>query len=365
MSDRRPRLRIAVDFQSSEGRRTGIGVAAVELVAALRATAPELDLACYVTGESRDLNACGRVLWESARIPFRTLRDKPDLVWSPGFAPAFWTSAPQIVTVHDLIGMIYPQNLTLSGKAYWSYWLPACVKRAKVLVASSESTRQDIGRLLGRDIADIKVVPLAASEAYYPIDDTAILDAIRNQYGLKGEYLLAVGTLEPRKNVPTLIRSFKKFRAKRPNGPRLALIGKCGGESGSIARLIRELDLADEVSLLGYIPDEDMNALYNASLGYVLVSTYEGFGLPVLEAMQCSTPVVTANTASLPEIVGSAAILAEPQAESLAAGVMQIHMLSKTARQKVISGGLSHAKTFSWKKTAQATIEVYQKVLGT
>ncbi len=356
-------MKIAVDFQSTQGERTGIGVSALHLVEHIARQAPDIEFVRYTFRNTQNIGVLTRMRWESLHVPLKALRDRPDLVYSPGFAPAFFSLVPQVVTVHDLIGMVYPQNLTPAARFYWSRWLPLCVRRAKVVVASSESTRRDIGRYLGRDISKIPVVPLAASGTFRRMDASALSRERLARYGADKPFLLAVGTLEARKNIPNLLTAFAIFKNKTHHPCRLVIAGKCGGESGAVARRAQSEGMGADVTLAGYVSDDDLNLLYNACLGYVLPSLYEGFGLPALEAMSCGASGLVSNVSSLPEVAGDTALYFEPRDVRDIAGALERFCLDDTLRKNLSERALDRARTFSWSRSAQMMIEVFRKSL--
>lgn len=353
-------MKIAVDFQSAQGKKTGIGVFASNVLTAISKIRPDMEWFYYTPKQERDLNTPGRIFWESVSVPLKLLKEKPDLVYSPGFAPAWASPVPQVVTVHDLIGMIYPENLAPVSRFYWSRWLPLCLKRARTLVASSESTRKDMARLLGVGGENIKVVPLAASERFSKVECDSDLEAVRRKYALSDTFLVAVGTLEPRKNIPAVLKAFRRFKDRHQNGVELALVGKSGGELQKIQRLIRELGLERHVKLLGYVPDDDLNLLYNSAFGYLFVSSYEGFGLPVLEAMRCGLSGICSQVSSIPEVAGETALYADPTNIDEMARQMAVFFQDQELRQELSKKALSRAREFSWTKTAHMMIEIFE-----
>ena len=350
-------MKVAVDFQSTQGQRTGIGVSAHYLVQEIRRLAPEIDFFLFTSKKSsKDLRTFGRIFWESVRIPLRTFKKEPDLVYSPGFAPALFNFVPRVVTVHDLIGMVYPKNLPWGARFYWSFWLPLCVKRARTVVASSESTRRDIERLLGIPPKKIPVVPLAAAPVCERLPNEEI-----EQKGIDAPFFLSVSTLEPRKNIAGLIRAFAAFKKKASSPCQLFIAGKCGGESEKVKKIACDLGLEREIRWLGYVPDEELVFYTNASLGYVCVSFYEGFGLPVLEAMKCGKSGICSNVSSLPEIVQQTGLYVDPANEADIAEKMHIFYTDKELRDRLSRAALERAAFFNWTRAAQLMIEIFKK----
>ncbi|MCA9395613.1 MAG: glycosyltransferase family 4 protein [Candidatus Omnitrophica bacterium] len=353
-------MHIAVDYQSSQGKRTGIGVFASNLCSEISDLKPEWKFSFQTNSKERDLNTPKRIFWESCTLPIRMMSLKPDIVYSPGFAPAIFSPVKQIVTVHDLIGMIYPLNLPLGARFYWSYWLPLCVKRASVCIASSESTRNDMVRLLGMDSQKIRVVPLDANAVYRTPADMQN-DAVA-RFGLKKPFLVTVGTLEPRKNLMRLVQAVNIIKKSEHLDFQIAVCGKGGGQQELIISEIKKYGLEDTIKLLGYVSDEDIRDLYHASEGYCIVSLYEGFGLPVLEAMCCGRSGVCSDRSSLPEVAGDAAVYVNPEStDNIADGIIRF-LSDHEARRSLNVRAVEMSEKFSWKKTAMNMIDVFLEV---
>lgn len=357
-------VKFAVDFQSASGRPTGIGMFAANLLASIAAADPSIELVRYSSGKS-DLRVPERIWWESVEIPRRLLRDRPALLYSPGFAPPFFSSVPRVVTVHDLIGMVYAGNQGGWGRVYWSKWLPAALKRAERIVASSESTRRDIRRFLGIPEERVEVVPLAANPCFRKNDDRSTIDPVLERYGLRSRpYFLTVGSLEPRKNLPRLIEAYGLLQRAGRDTFDLVLAGKPAGGDRELDRLIRDSRLGGRVRRLGYVDDADLAALYNASLGYACVSLYEGFGLPPLEAMSCGKSGVCSDRSSLPEVTGDTALAVDPENVGQIADALSAYAADPGLRTRLERAAHERAGTFSSARMAGKMIEIFREVAG-
>ena len=354
-------MRIAVDAQSTEGRRTGIGQAAEVLLTAMAKAAPDIEWLLLKKGGSGDLNTPQRILWESCQIPSRAKRLKADLIYSPGFAPPMRASVPRIVTVHDLIGMTYRGNQGSISSFYWSKWLPAAVKRAHHLAASSEATRKDIERLLGIPSDRISVVPCAAHPRYRVLDDAAAVNTIVKKYGLDRPYLISVCTSEPRKNLDRLVRAYGRLSRTTREKACLAVIGKQGPAGDSVRAAVDVAGLRNDVRFLGYVPDEDLVSLYNGSIGYACVSLAEGFGLPALEAMRCGKSGVASNTSSLPEVVGDTAVSVDPQDEAAIGSALERWITDGSLRAQLSARARERSLLFSPERSAQSMINIFRE----
>jgi glycosyltransferase involved in cell wall biosynthesis len=259
--------------------------------------------------------------------------------------------------VMDLAFLRFPHVLTDESRRYYGQ-IRRAVTRADAILAISQSTKNDLVDLLNVPSSKITVTHLAADPACRPVTEAARLEAVRHNYGLPDGYLLFVGTLEPRKDLPTLLRAFASL------GPAakdicLVLAGRPGWLYEQVYDLARTLKLGDRVRFLGAVPADDLPTLYSGARLFVLPSLYEGFGMPVLEAMACGAPVVCANTSSLPEIAGDAALLVPPGDEAALAQAMATILSDGDLRRQLTQRGFARAARFSWEATARQTLAVY------
>jgi glycosyltransferase involved in cell wall biosynthesis len=230
---------------------------------------------------------------------------------------------------------------------------------ADVVLADSEATRQDILRLLGLAPKKVVTAPLAAAGNLHPIARDEARHSVRERHGMTEPYLLFVSTLEPRKNVVGLLHAFARLRAQIPH--RLVLVGSTGWNADPIFAAIDALGLGDRVTLLGFASDDDLNLLYSAADVFVFPSYYEGFGLPVLEAMACGCPVVASNRSSLPEVVGDAGALCDPDDHAAIAESVLRFVEDEAARERAVTLGLAQAAKFSWSTCARITHKAYER----
>lgn len=358
------RLRVAVDYQSAAGRKTGIGVFAANLFGAMRSLSPDMDFLMYEQG-GRDLNTPRRILWESVTIPSRLRRDRPDLVYTPGFAPPMFAPCPRVATVHDLIGVLFPGNQRGFSKIYWTAWLPAAMRRARLLAASSESTRRDVLRLLRIDEKKVRVVPLSVDPCFKKLASRDTIDAVLSRRGLsRRRYFIAVGSLEPRKNLLRLLQAYALLAERADPGFDLAIAGKPAGAERELAAFVAGKPWQRNVHFLGYTSDEELVALYNGALGYAAVSLYEGFGLPALEAMSCGRSGVVSERTSLPEVVGDTAILVDPEKPAAIAEALTAYAETSALREDLERAAHERSAQFSPQRMAKSMIELFQEAAG-
>jgi glycosyltransferase involved in cell wall biosynthesis len=322
-------------------------------------------------------HASGNVSVEEVRIRHMSLRQQwavpallrrrlPELLHYPHFDPPFAARTPMVVTIHDLIYIRERSHFAHLGRAkrlvMWAMMILA-VRRAERVVAVSESTRRDMVHLLKAQPEKVAVVPEGVEDRYFQAVPSGRLDEVRERHGLGSRFLLFVGERRPHKNIVGLLRAFQLFREMGYLDHQLVIIGKRYADHDEPERLIRELP-PGQVRLVGYVSDEDLRAFYCAADAFVLLSFYEGFGLPVLEAMASGTPVVASQRGSLPEVVGHAGLLVEPDDPAAAALALSRVVSGGPEREERIEQGLGWARRFTWESSARRTVEVYRTAVG-
>lgn len=285
-----------------------------------------------------------------------------ELFHSTDFIPPAWGAQRRVITVHDLNFLYYPDYLTADARRYYNDQIQWAVREADGIIADSEATRKDLEARLGVKRERVTVVHLAADPVFRPLSSEAT-QAVLARYGLERGYVLFVGTWEPRKNLPALVEAVARLRDL--GEPRqLVIAGRPGWLYDEIYERIAARRLADQTHFIERVPVEDLAALYNGALLLAMPSFYEGFGLPALEAMQCGTPPVVAGRASLPEVVGDAGLLVDPDDVDTLVSAFRRIATDATLRASLVQTGLERARTFTWRKAAQETLTVYERVLG-
>ncbi|EHP84940.1 glycosyltransferase family 4 protein [Methanotorris formicicus] len=265
-----------------------------------------------------------------------------------------------ITTIYDIIPYLFPKTYTFSTSFRFRFILPKTLKISNKIITISHHTKQDIIKHFKIPEDKIKVIHLAANENYKPLNEKEI-EKIREKYNLNYPFILYVGGLEPKKNISTLLKALYKLK-KQGIKHKLVITGEKRWKYKSIFETIEKLNLQKDVIFTGYVPDEDLPALYNAADLFVYPSLYEGFGLPPLEAMACGTPVITSSTSSLPEVVGDAGIMVNPYDVDELAKAMYEVLTNDGLREELSKKGLERAKLFSWKKCAEEHLKVYEEV---
>ncbi len=270
-----------------------------------------------------------------------------------------------VVTVHDLIFKAFPQGHTEDTIRLSEKFLKETVHKATRVICCSRSTAEDLQRFYRIEKHRIAMVYQGVDRnMFYPIRE-ADLAAVRKDFlsrrGVRGPFILFVGTLEPRKNLVNLLHAYAQLKhAKKFNGP-LVVIGMKGWKNEKMLATVKELRLEKDVIFQGFVTNEELRLFYNLAEAFVFPSYYEGFGFPILEAMSCGTPVITSNTSSCPEVAGDAAVLIDPHSPDALAQALTKVLGHIEIRRQLREKGLQRAQQFSWHSTAQQTLKVYQE----
>src|SRR3989344_7584373 len=377
---------IAVDgFEASAKYKVGVGRFEVELLRELlkidkkniykiyTTRAPAFDLP--LESKNWHYRTCRFYrLWSQLSLPFYLLIDnpKPDVFFAPiHYAPRFCPS-PAVLGIMDLSFLFFPEIFKKKDLFKLENWTSYSIKKAKKIIAISKSTRDDIIEKYRIEAKKIEVVypgiklnenlKMKNEELKFQISN------LKKKYGVEEDYILYVGTLQPRKNLVRLIEAFISVNSRQQtvNGNKklkLVIAGKKGWMYEEIFKKVKELNLEKEVVFTGYVPDEELPILYKGAKCFALVSLYEGFGFPVLEAMSMGVPVVCSNSSSLPEVAGEAAILVDPKnVEDIRGGIEKILGMSDEEIERLRSQGIKQASKFTWEKTARQTLEILEEV---
>ncbi len=323
----------------------------------------------WVTQPGFEVVACGwmtdyrpsRIVWEHHCLQNVVSRKGIDVFHAAGFTLPAQLKARSVITIFDMTFFLMPQVHEKSKVAYFRSMIPAAVKKADAVIAISSQTKCDIIKYLGTPEEKIRVVPIGIGDEFRVIADKERIESVKAAYSLPDEYILFVGTLEPRKNIGGLIRAYARLR-KRGCRHTLVIAGKRGWQCGGIYKLVESLLLSGDVVFTDYISQEDLPVLYNGAAAFVYPSLYEGFGIPVLEAMKCGVPVVTSGISSMPEVTGDAAVLIDPYDDvSLMNGIERV-VRDRSLAASLRMQGLRRASSFTREKMARETVAVYNSV---
>jgi len=301
--------------------------------------------------------------WEFILLP-RLLRNNAiDIFHGPAFmAPPFHRGFQSVATIHDLVAFHHPHTIPMKYAFYMRFLIKLMVSRAGGVITDSEFIRNEIIKMFHVDEKKVFAIPIAASEMFKPVEDKSRIEKLKELYGINKRYFLHVGNIEPRKNLINLFRACDRIWERLGPDFQLVVVGKKGWLYKEIFDTLSGTKCAHDVVFTGYVYEEDIPALYSGADFFIFPSIYEGFGLPILEAMRCGTPVITSNVSSMPEVAGDAALYVDPRkTEDIAEKILEL-AYNKTLREKMREKGFQQAAKFSWEKTARKILNVYEKV---
>ncbi len=364
-------MRIAINATEAFSRtRTGTGVYVRHLVRSLqRLQAFDEIVLLGISGSNLDtsfVSGPGSVrllrgthnhsLWSQVRLPLHLMKNRYDLVHIPEHKLPRRSASPLVVTIHDLACFKFPGTFKALHRRRLSWFTRDAILRADQIIAVSESTKNDICSMFRMDPQRVDVVHHGVDhDTYHP--------------GVDGPptshpYILSVGALQPRKNYSMLIRAFNNLCRRVPEKIELMIVGQPGWLWEPIRREAERLPFADRVHFMGYVPDKDLPGLFSHALFVAMPSLYEGFGIPLVEAMASGAPVIAANVSCFPEVLGGAGILLDPMDEEAWTETMLSLLFDDSMRKELSQKGLERSRCFSWDRTARETFDVYRKVAG-
>ena len=305
--------------------------------------------------------ATRRVLWEQFALPAALKQIRADVFHSPVNVLPVRLPCPSVVTVHDLAFVRYPQYFRPTRRVYQRVFTRRSARRATRVVAVSANTKQDLIDRFGVAPERIRVIYPAIADHFRPITDLEARAAFRARLGLPERYLLFLGTLEPRKNLPTLVEAYARLRALQPDAPPLIVAGGKGWYYQTIFERVRALNLEGSITFAGYVLPEDQPLWYSCAELFIYPSMYEGFGFPVVEALACGVPTITSNVSSLPEAGGRVAIQVTPTDPEALAHAMHGVMSDPQAREEAFAHGPQWASRFTMERMAREYTQIYRE----
>ncbi|MFH1738905.1 MAG: glycosyltransferase family 1 protein [bacterium] len=366
-------LHIGIDGSCMTAQKAGIGFYVARLLQALDKLPGEERYTIFSNKQIPELGLSNRfqavitpfrssTIWAQTILRFQLHKHPVDLYHSGSVGIPLWYRGNTVITVHDLSYLQSPSQKDWATRILWGWIGPKLIRQSTHILADSESTKEDVIHRLGISDSKITTVYLAADPLFRPIEDKESIQRFRKKHGLERDFILFVGTLEPRKNLPFLMRCFAKcIREGRIDGD-LVIVGKKGWLCDKIFETERELGLGDRLKFIGYVDDaEDLRRYYCGCRFFALPSLMEGFGLPPLEAMGCGVPVIASDRGSLPEVVGDAGLLLDPE-DSQAWEDALARWWNAPGLSEWKEKGLRQAAKFSWQQTAEQTLEVYRRV---
>ena len=371
-------MRIAIDAHSVGTQLAGNETYAVNLIEALAEVDQSNQYTLYVTRQS----AIGRFAnrWPNfnvkrtvphtplVRIPVTLsaeLRRNPVDVLHVQYTAPPLAPCPVVATIHDLSFEHLPETFNRRSRAQLRLTVRRTARKAAQILTLSEFSRRDIVDTYRIAPDRVSVTPAAAPSHFKPIEDETELRKIREIYGIERDYILSVSSIQPRKNLIRLIEAYSCLRGLRPEGklPQLVLVGKRGWLDNETFRAAQRHSANNDITFTGYVVEKDLPALYSGATCFVYPSFFEGFGLPVLEAMQCGAPVIAGNRTSIPEVVGKAGLLFDPFDTNSLVQALTRMLDNSEYRAALRIQGLERAREFDWKQTARMTLQAYQKAV--
>jgi glycosyltransferase involved in cell wall biosynthesis len=370
-------MRVGIDIRELEkGKRTGIGRYLRNFIAYASSARPEHRFFLYgnqhtdpeIGGENIEVRIRpeGMTLWwDQVVLPGLANQDRVDLFLSPFIKGPVRVGCPLVVTIHDLMFLVYteydswrsrPKNALFRRMATW------VGRRADLIIADSDYSARDIERLLGLDIAKVQVLPIGLDESYRPVEDEAALAEMRRRYGIEGPYIFYLGNFKPHKNVQALLRAFAGLEQELRDEYFLVLGGKPDAWTDERKGLAEELGVGRQVRFIGLVPEEDMPTLYSGAALFVFPSLYEGFGLPPLEAMACGAPVVASNRTSVPEVVGDAGLLVDPEDVEGMSREMEKVLGDAEEQRRLRQLGLTRAAAFRSRDICERQMRILEEL---
>lgn len=307
--------------------------------------------------------ALNKSVWMQAALPLKISWLQLDLCHFTNFVAPLWSPCPTVLTIHDMTLWLFRQHHTLRRLLAMRPIIPLVARRAQAIITVSESAKADLIAILDIDPAKVHVVYEAPSAEFRPLEASEERESVRMLYGLPSQYILYVGTLEPRKNLVRLLEAFAYLRSQERIPHNLVLVGNRGWKERPIFEAVKRLGIQSSLHFIGQVPLDHLVQLYNSADLLAFPSLYEGFGLPIVEAMACGTPVLTSPRGSLREIAGDAAEFIDPvDVNSIAEGLYRI-LCDPGYAERLRARGLDRAQQFTWTRAAQQTRGIYENVI--
>jgi glycosyltransferase involved in cell wall biosynthesis len=373
-------MRIGIDATALPPEPVGAGNYIIQLVRALSSLNSEDEWVIFAQKHARDLidlpasdrldwriipdqSPAQRLVWEQISLPALVYKSQVELLHSPHYTRPLRLPCASVVTFHDMTFFLYPHLHTHVKRLFFPGMIRFSARRADALIAVSEQTRLDAIRILHLSQEKITTIPLGIHPDFHPIQDQTALQACREKYRLPPTFILYVGLVEPRKNLPVLLKAYHLLLQKQ-SPPPLVIAGRMGWGAQEVLQHIKQLGLQDKVIFTGYVAAADLPLVYNLAQLFVYPSRYEGFGFPPLEAMACGTPTITSAISAMPDHVGQAAVLVEPDDHQALHTAMLKLLMQPDYRKRLSQAGPQQVAKFTWAETAWQTRALYQKVLA-
>lgn len=379
-------MRIGIDVRSLlDKHTTGVGEYTREIVNNLLLSAPDVEFRLFASGtkprtlEDIGLKSIGNASLKWLKRPSKVVSISTSLGQRPyidaflGGVDAFFSpnlnftaltpDCPHVITIHDVSFKLFPEFFSAKRRIWHAAThAESMIRSADHVICDSRSTSADVQKWFDVSIDNVSVIPLGYDINKRPrLTDKKLAD-IRQRYKLPDDYVISLGTIEPRKNLVGLVRAYEKFRTESPRKCKLLVVGPIGWKSKAFRQAVRQSKHSSDINVMGYVPFEDRVALMSQANCLLNVSSYEGFGLPVLEAMRLGIPVITSNVSSLPEVIGEHGILVNPERPLEIAQALQNILADQSLAVALVKKAHTRAKLFTWDKAAYDTLHVLTSV---
>ncbi len=374
-------MRIMIDARSVDTRQSGVGNYVTHLIKGLREIDKKSHYVLMVTAKQKDkiietfpsfdtytvpFSNENHILgdaWEFWMLPKLLKKKSIDVFHGPAFlAPPFQNGFRSVATIHDLVAFHHPKTIPAKYAIYMRFLIRMMIKRAGRIITDTACIKEEIIDFFKIDPTRIFPVPIAVSEQFRPLEDQGLVDQVKKRYGIQKRYFLYVGNIEPRKNLSRLFLACDSIREKLSDDFQLVVTGKKGWLYREIFETLAGTAFRENIVFTRYVKKEDVPALYNGADFFVFPSIYEGFGLPILEAMRCGTPVITSRASSMPEVAGDAALFVDPFKSSDIAEKILTLAFNESLQRNLREKGFKQAAKFSWERTARLTQQVYETI---
>lgn len=304
-------------------------------------------------------------LWYKFYLPLQLRNRNIDVFFSPNFVLPSLFKGKIVLTIHDLGPIVNPELYARRYRLYFRRIVEQGARKSDKIITGSQNAKNDLVNWLGINNDKIEVVYHGSEERFKEITNRTLINKTLSDYKIQSDYILFVGQISERKNISTLIETYKKLKKEYLIKERLLLVGKLGHNHSKILKLIKKLDLEKDIYIINYVSEDKLPVIYSAAKLFVFPSIFEGFGFPVLEAMACGTPVIAANATSIPEVTGDAGMLFEPKnVNDLTSKIWKV-LDNESLRNKLKYRGLNRVKQFTWRRTAKHTLAILEEVNST
>ncbi|MCP4723456.1 MAG: glycosyltransferase family 4 protein [bacterium] len=304
-------------------------------------------------------NSIRKVLWEQLSMPGRIDKLKIDVFHSPAYISPVFLKASSIITFLDLTFVKFPETIHFYKKEFYNLMFRKSVEKAVKIITISDFIKEELIDYYGCPEEKVETVHLGVSDLFKPCQDDEMKKRVLEKYRIDRPFFLFVGLMEPRKNLPSVLEAFSRINN---DDALFVIVGRKGWGYNDVQKTLENPELREKVLITDEISVEELKILYSASLAFIYLSLYEGFGLPVLEAMACGAPVVTSNSSALPEVAGDAALFADPENVEEISDAMKRIINDESLRKELSQKGFDNIKRFSWKKCAEETSLIYHSL---